>query len=1077
MDGAIFSLWPPHGLDQTIHLGILLGVYVLLFFTEAYGWVFNGLVVPGYLASVFVIQPAAGVAVVFESLCTFVLARAVSEVLGRTGAWSRFFGRERFFLLILVSVIVRQQSQLWLLPDLLALVDDRFGTTFHLERSFSSIGLVLVPLTANMFWKLDARRGLVQVAVPTLIVYLLLRLVFLRYTNLSLSSLELTYENVALDFLASPKAYILLLTGAYLASRYNLLYGWDFSGVLVPALLALALFAPWRLVTTTVEALALVVLVSGLLKVPWVRAKNVEGPRKIALVFTASFGLKFLVGWVLAPQTPWGAALIERLPEFSVTDLYGFGYLVPSLLATKMLQKGARARVLVPTLQIAALTFVLGSGLGFLLDQLAPSPPRQAAPELRPPVPTLALLRSPQGVMAIAQVRARLDVASDAPLRRPYQELSAYAKLWRQIDRWLAAPTPEQAAAVARDARLLGLALTPLPAPSDGFALVEAEERLVRQVGWDSAVLYPGAPGPVLEVPRPWSEAPAAPAAALLCAALRCRAIVASGVDTAAAGLPSGDALVAAWAPLAVAHGQLRSAPVIQVRADDSVQAGEAILHVRDIVPPVQLASLWPAPITLSWAAPPDPNRQWDGGGKVAVLRTHPGDLWRLIAARAPLPPAPEPGLGLAEWLAHWFGEDDPDARALVKLGTYSPPSETELRFLEEIVVRELLRRAATADANGLRGVHAMAALVGHAVRRVPDCAGIGVGCWILVENPPPGSPRRLGWGVVAVREGVGASPVALEVPRPLREPGTWRLAVELWQTFGARIFAVAGVEPGPGGDRGDPDPAALWNLRTPLEATHQALHGALAGEIGPLILQVRGYGFDQPITSDVVLAFARAAALPPRLADAFSAGPLRWAAESTRTADGSLALLELAGAGSPQLHYSSQVGGVPFVMLWFSEEVRGRFRGRDEAREARQLALLGLEPQVRSAPHALAGDPRRPLGPAPAEPSPALRARFARWLELAEKYAARENPHVLRQLRAEAGGSLRAGFCPELRVGWLLLEDTDGAEVRRALILTEAGRPGQRVDLAGDSPLLEARIRGALVGRPAAITVHGVRR
>jgi gamma-polyglutamate biosynthesis protein CapC len=1069
---SVLSLWPPHGLDQTIHLGILLGVLVLLYLTEAYGWVFNGLVVPGYLASVFVIQPAAGVAVIFESLLTFALARVISDVLGRTGAWSRFFGRERFFLIILVSVIVRQQSQLWLLPDLLGLVDDRFGSTFHLERSFSSIGLVLVPLTANMFWKLDLRRGLVQVGVPTLVVYALLRFLFLRYTNLSLSSLELTYENVALDFLASPKAYILLLTGAYLASRYNLLYGWDFSGVLVPALLALACFSPWRLVTTTVEALALVLLVSGLLKIPWVRARNVEGPRKIALVFTVSFALKWIVGWLLAPRTPWGAALLLRLPEFSVTDLYGFGYLVPSLLATKMLSKGERARVLVPTLQVAALTFVLGSVIGFALDQIAPSPPRALVPELRAPIVTSGLLRSPQGVMAIAQVRARLDVASDAPLRRPYQELAAYARLWRDLDRWLAAPTEAMTAQLGRDAKLLGLTLTPLP--GEGYALVEAEERLVRQVGWDSAVLYPGAPGPVLEVPRPWSEAPAAPAAALLCAALKCRAVVASGVDTAAAGLPSGDALVAAWAPLAVAHGQLRTAPVIQVRADETLGAGEAVLHIRDILPPVQLPSLWPSPITLSWAAPPEPNRQWDGGGKVAVLRTHPGDLWRLVADRAPLPPAPEPGVSLAEWVAHWLGEDDPDARALVKLGTYAAPSETELRFLEEIVARELIRRAASADAAGLRAVHAMASLVGHAVRRIPDCTGVGGGCWILVENPPTGSPRRLGWGVLAVREGVGAAPIALEVPRPLREAGTWRLGAELWRTLGASVYLLGGIEPGAGGERGDPDPAALWNLRTPFEAYHQAIHGALGWEIAPLVLQIRGYGFDQPVTSDVVIALARAGAgLPTRLAEAQARGPLAFTAGKSRVADGSLALLELAGAGSPQLHYSSQVGGVPFAMLWFSEEIRARFRGRDAERELRRFALLGLDATPRPAAAALAGDPRRPLGPPPAAASPQLARRFDRLVALAERYALRENPHVLRQLRAEAGPGLRAGFCPELRVGWLLLEERDGAEVRRALILADAGNPG-RVDLPGGTPSLEGAIRTLLVGRPAAITLHG---
>jgi hypothetical protein len=55
---------------------------------------------------------------------------------------------------------------------------------------------------------------------------------------------------------------VILLTGTWIAARYNLLYGWDFSGILIPALLALACFSPIRLITTGAEALLLVALVS-----------------------------------------------------------------------------------------------------------------------------------------------------------------------------------------------------------------------------------------------------------------------------------------------------------------------------------------------------------------------------------------------------------------------------------------------------------------------------------------------------------------------------------------------------------------------------------------------------------------------------------------------------------------------------------------------------------------------------------------------------------------------------------------------------------------------------------------------
>ena len=65
---GVLELLPHRGLDQSILLAVLVGLVTLLALTEAFGWVFVGLVIPGYLASIFVIQPLSGFAVVFESL-------------------------------------------------------------------------------------------------------------------------------------------------------------------------------------------------------------------------------------------------------------------------------------------------------------------------------------------------------------------------------------------------------------------------------------------------------------------------------------------------------------------------------------------------------------------------------------------------------------------------------------------------------------------------------------------------------------------------------------------------------------------------------------------------------------------------------------------------------------------------------------------------------------------------------------------------------------------------------------------------------------------------------------------------
>jgi len=52
----------------------------------------------------------------------------------------------------------------------------------------------------------------------------------MEYTNFTISNLSYVYEDIAASMLASPKAYIILITTSFVASRMNLLYGWEFSG-------------------------------------------------------------------------------------------------------------------------------------------------------------------------------------------------------------------------------------------------------------------------------------------------------------------------------------------------------------------------------------------------------------------------------------------------------------------------------------------------------------------------------------------------------------------------------------------------------------------------------------------------------------------------------------------------------------------------------------------------------------------------------------------------------------------------------------------------------------------------------
>ncbi|HZI11424.1 MAG TPA: poly-gamma-glutamate biosynthesis protein PgsC/CapC, partial [Myxococcus sp.] len=613
---STLTLFPAYSLDTSILAAVLVGVLILALLTESFGWVFVGLVVPGYLASVFVIHPEAGATVVAESILTYGLALALSAGMSRTGAWSEFFGRDRFFAIVLSSVLVRAVSEALLLPHLGRWMDAEWGTSFTLDRSLHSIGLVLVPLTANAFWKLKLRRGLWQVGVPVFLTYALLRWVLLPATNLSFSSLELMYEDVAQDFLASPKAYIILLVTALLAARFNLHYGWDFNGILVPALLALTWLEPAKLLATLAEVLLLVLGTKAVLALPGLRTLNLEGPRKTVLVFFLGFVVKWAVGWALG----------GRIPGLKVTDLFGFGYLVPTLLAVKILQKKAVARVMLATVHTSLAGFLIGSLVGFGLSLVEPRQAIAVSEEaLRAQAPGLGLDQSPLGVMAMARASARENDASGVPLRRRNHELRQYGTLWRSVDAWLETGSVDGPAAVRERAGELGIELRMLPKPTpeaaERYLLVE-KERDEGRLGWDTALLMPGARGPVLEVPRPLSEAPSAEASAALCERVACRAIIASGLDTSGARLRAGDALNEPDAPLRNAHAALAARERVQVRADATVARGKAVLHVPSGRMLPALEALWPG-ATLTDAPPPEPGQSW-GEARVSVLRAHP---------------------------------------------------------------------------------------------------------------------------------------------------------------------------------------------------------------------------------------------------------------------------------------------------------------------------------------------------------------------------------------------------------------------------------------------------------------------
>src|SRR5882672_6413354 len=153
-------LFPESGFDQSATTPVFLGVIVSWLFTETFGWVFAGLVVPGYLATLFLLDPRSAAIDVAEGVVTYAIARLLGEHLSHTGLTSRVFGRERFLLIVVVSILVRLGVEGLALPYFLP----------HASWAYS-IGLVVVPLAANACWKTGLPRGVVQTGVPAIIVY------------------------------------------------------------------------------------------------------------------------------------------------------------------------------------------------------------------------------------------------------------------------------------------------------------------------------------------------------------------------------------------------------------------------------------------------------------------------------------------------------------------------------------------------------------------------------------------------------------------------------------------------------------------------------------------------------------------------------------------------------------------------------------------------------------------------------------------------------------------------------------------------------------------------------------------
>jgi hypothetical protein len=337
--------------DNSLLTAVLVGVLLLWWLGERVGWPQSGLVVPGYLAGILVIRPEIGVIIGIEGLLTYLLARFFGTILPQLGPFDRPFGRDRFLIVLLSSVAVRLFVEAG--PAAGAFTALGLGQLGEMH----SLGFVLVPLLANALWMPGMFRGVPLVVLPIMAVYFILTTILIPYTNLNLSDFAFTYENLSTDFLSAPRAYILLLVGAFLAAHLNLRYGWEFGGILIPGLLAIAWDEPLKVGATFLEVGAIVFVIRILVIGPLKRV-DISGMRPLVLAFVLSWLLKTLIALI------WGT----NYPGFVASEVFGFGYLLPALIAVRCWRRGDIGRVIIPTAMASYFAFVLGTSISGLLN-------------------------------------------------------------------------------------------------------------------------------------------------------------------------------------------------------------------------------------------------------------------------------------------------------------------------------------------------------------------------------------------------------------------------------------------------------------------------------------------------------------------------------------------------------------------------------------------------------------------------------------------------------------------------------------------------------------------------------------
>ena len=927
----------------TLTTAVWIGVCVTVFFNLRLGWTLSGLVVPGYLAPLLITRPITGAVILFEAVLTYLVVQLISSTYCQKPYWSSFFGRDRFFLIVIVSVLVRALFDGWLLPIAGQFVVEQFDVSFNYRENLRSFGLIVVALIANYFWKPGLRRGMVPVVTTSLITYLIIKFVLVEFTNFNIGNLHVLYEDISTSLMASPKAYMIVITTAFIASWINLRYAWDFNGILVPALLGLLWYDPSKILISCCECAFIYAIAFYLLKLSLFKSLTIEGGTKLLFFFSICFVYRLILCHMLPLIIP-GVELGEAL---------GFGYLLTTLMAIKAYDKKLVARMLTSTAKVSMLGAVAGSLIGFAFV-CGPRIALFAAPPLKHQELAKRQIRfSNKSVFDLIRhdklliYRQRLPDSYKSPLPRELTLLhDALARLeqMREFDR-------QEFARLQQLFRYVNYELHFLE--NRYFYLREASD----VQGWGIYLIdIRRAHGLCIQVPAPLDEGATLEAGIRLFQSFPCKSLAIAGAPRNSGIVGESDVLRTSNTMFGVFHRVFSKDRTIMVRGYTQTLKqklkGLGLNHrpsqvwIRDNIPlEFELARLKDiiGDYHVRWNSSPTRNLLRDSTvGPFVELFLNVADMRQLIGHQVSYEsPAKELTTQLTildRHLSQWVQEQKAN---IIKPGTdgYVPAAIEEMLYMDEEVVAPLIRLIDAVNQQPdsgdlflthqpywlqLRGIHAAANVMGYGIQVIRDrqtaCIYIAL-CETNFSQPN-------GWGTFVFKLGP-ASPYAIEVPRPLYEFRSYDFGHNLFTRTNAAALLIAGAHPR-ANRNGSADISKADN-RTNLYNLVRHIIFRENGDSPYLIAQARA--IQAPVDADIVVAtdegkrsVAGLSKLKQGLLQKLKNDDLRitFVDGSEKTAGYEIGIL--LQATMVQISANKEV-----ISLWLSPSLRSKFREQTE--------------------------------------------------------------------------------------------------------------------------------------------------